>query len=112
MALRTLALGNSTAAAVASIPLALWPRAGVNQRLNRFKRSNSELCFSRETLNIVENLGLTNAQKKDQAQIIAALKAHVEGRINETIECRNLLLHTKGRFAYRYVIVWCGSVTK
>ena len=49
-----------------------------------------QLCFSRETLNIVENLGLTNAQKKDQAQIIAALKQHVEGRINETIERRNL----------------------
>lgn len=28
-----------------------------------------QLCFSRETLNVVENLGLTNAQKKDQAQI-------------------------------------------
>ena len=49
-----------------------------------------QLCFSRETLNVVENLGLTNAQKKDQAQIIAALKQHVEGRINETIERRNL----------------------
>ena len=49
-----------------------------------------QLCFSRETLNIVDNLGLTNAQKKDQAQIIAALKQHVEGRINETIERRNL----------------------
>ena len=49
-----------------------------------------QLCFSRETLNIVENLGLTTSQKKDQAQIIAALKAHVNGRINETIERRNL----------------------
>ena len=49
-----------------------------------------QLCFSRETLSIVENLGLTNAQKKDQAQIIAALKQHVEGGINETIEHRNL----------------------
>ena len=46
------------------------------------------LCLSRETLNIVDNLGLTNAQKKDQAQIIAALKLYVDGRINETIERR------------------------
>ena len=38
----------------------------------------------------MENLGLTTAQKKGQAQIIAALKAHVDGRINETIERRNL----------------------
>lgn len=33
-----------------------------------------QLCFSRETLNIVDNLGLTNAQKKDKTHIIAALK--------------------------------------
>ena len=49
-----------------------------------------QLCFSRETLNIVENLGLTNAQKKYQALIIAALKVHVDGQINETVERRNL----------------------
>ena len=48
-----------------------------------------QLCFSRDTLNIVENLGLSSAQKKDQAQIIAALKQHVEGQVNETIEHRN-----------------------
>ena len=49
-----------------------------------------QLCFSRETLNIVENLGLTAAEKRDQALIIAALKQYVDGRINETIERRNL----------------------
>ena len=54
-----------------------------NQQRSKFKLSNSA---SPGKLNVVENLGLTNAQKKDQAQIIAALKQHVEGRINETIE--------------------------
>ena len=49
-----------------------------------------QLCFSRETLNIVENLGLTETERQDQARIIAALKQHVDGRINETIERRNL----------------------
>ena len=49
-----------------------------------------QLCFSHEMLNIVKNLGLTNAQKKDQAQIIAVLKEHVDRQINETVECRNL----------------------
>ena len=53
------------------------------------------LCFSRETLNIVENLGLTTAERKDQAQIIAALKRHINGRINETIERRNLRRRTQ-----------------
>ena len=46
-------------------------------------------CMSRETLTIVENLGLTEAQKADQAQIIAGLKRYVQGRINETVERRN-----------------------
>ena len=54
-----------------------------------------QLCFSRETLHIVENLGLTTAQKKDQAQIIAALKTYVDGQINETIERRNLRQRTQ-----------------
>lgn len=49
-----------------------------------------KLCFSRETLTVVDNLGLNDAQKKDQAQTIAALKQHIEGQINETIERRNL----------------------
>ncbi len=49
-----------------------------------------KLCFSRETLTVVDNLGLTDAQKNDQALIIAAMKQHVEGQINETIERRNL----------------------
>ena len=47
-----------------------------------------QLCFSRDTFNSVENLGLSSAQKKNQAQIIVALKQHV-GQINETIQRRN-----------------------
>ncbi len=48
-----------------------------------------QFCMSRETLTIVENLGLTDAQKADQAQIIVGLKQYVQGRINETVERRN-----------------------
>ncbi len=54
-----------------------------------------QLCFSRETLNIVDNLGLTVAQKADQAQIIAALKVYVDGQVNESIERRNLRQRTQ-----------------
>ena len=50
---------------------------------------------ARETLNIVDNLGLTNAQKKDQAQIIAVLKLYVDGRINKTIEWCNYWQRTQ-----------------
>ena len=41
------------------------------------------------------NLGLTDAQKQDQAEIIAALRQHVEGKINETVERRNLRQRTQ-----------------
>ena len=33
-----------------------------------------------------ENLGLTTNERKDQAQVIAALKHYVDGCVNETIE--------------------------
>ena len=48
------------------------------------------LCMSRDTLNIMDNLGLTNEQKADQTEIIAGIRCHVKGRINETVECRSL----------------------
>ena len=47
------------------------------------------LCFSRETLAIIQNLGLTEAEKKYVAAIIEALQQHVDGQLNETVERRN-----------------------
>ena len=47
------------------------------------------LCLSRETLAIVQNLGLTNTEKKDVAAIIQALQRYVDGQMNETVERRN-----------------------
>ena len=46
------------------------------------------LCFSRETLTVVDNLGLTTEERNDSSAIIAALKRHVEGHINESMERR------------------------
>lgn len=40
------------------------------------------LCFSRETLAVVQNLGLTEEQRKDMQGIIEALQSH----LNETVE--------------------------
>ena len=48
------------------------------------------LCFSRETLTVVDNLGLTTEERNDSSAIIAALKRHVEGHINESMERRRL----------------------
>ena len=47
------------------------------------------LCFSRETVTIVENLGLTADQKKDAGEIVKALQHYVTGQVNESVERRN-----------------------
>ena len=47
------------------------------------------LCFSHETLTIVENLGLTTEQRKDGEAIISAIKRYIDGHINESKEQRN-----------------------
>jgi len=57
-----------------------WP---TNQPKLRYKYS-----LSRETLAIVNNLGLS--QRDDSAEIIQAIKQYMDGQINESVECRNL----------------------
>ena len=44
------------------------------------------LCFSRDTLSTVNNLGLSDGQKNDPVAIVQALRTHVEGQINITVE--------------------------
>ena len=47
------------------------------------------LCFSRETLTIVNNLGLTKDQKGNAKSLVQAIQRYVEGHINESVERRN-----------------------
>ena len=44
------------------------------------------LCFSQETLTIVENLGLTDEQRGKTKEIIATIEDYVNGQINESVE--------------------------
>ena len=44
------------------------------------------LCLSRETLAVVHNLGLSEAQMKKPSTIIEAMQKYVDGHINETME--------------------------
>ena len=53
------------------------------------------LCFSRETLAIVNNLGLSDEQRNDVDAIISALKRHMVAQINESVERQNLHSHTQ-----------------
>ena len=48
------------------------------------------LWFSRETLTIVNNLGLTVEQKRDVNTIITTIKCHINGHINELMEHHKL----------------------
>ena len=48
------------------------------------------LCFSRETLTVVNNLGLTEEERNDSDAIIAATKRHADGHINKFMERRKL----------------------
>ena len=46
------------------------------------------LCFSRETVTIVENLGLSDHQRGDVTAVVSAIQRYVEGHINESVERR------------------------
>ena len=47
----------------------------------------NELCLARETLAVVHNLGLSEAQIKKLSAIIEAMQTYMDGYINETMEC-------------------------
>ena len=44
------------------------------------------LCFSHDMLSIVQNLGLTEEQRGSVDETIRAIKRHVDGHINKTVE--------------------------
>ena len=47
------------------------------------------LCFSHDTLTIVQNLGLSEEERKCVKSIIDAIQCYIEGHINESVERRN-----------------------
>ena len=47
------------------------------------------LCFSRETVTVVDNLGMTVAQRGSVDEIISAIEQYVRGQLNESVERRN-----------------------
>ncbi len=53
------------------------------------------LCFSRETLTIVQNFGLSEDERKSVSAIIVAIKRYIEGHINESVERRNFQKRTQ-----------------
>ena len=69
--------------------------SGLSEESAEKKVQALTLCFSRETLSIVHNLGLSDADKRDITAIIAAIKAYIDGHINESVERRNFRRRTQ-----------------
>ena len=67
------------------------------------------LCFSRETVTIVDNLGLTDAHRASVDHIIAAIEAYVQGQINETVERRNFRRRAQQE-GETFDVFWCHCV--
>ena len=53
------------------------------------------LCLSRETLTVVDNLGLTAAQRGNAGHVIDAMTRYVDGQVNESVERRNFRQRTQ-----------------
>ena len=62
-----------------------WPAKKPNKGT-----STNTLCLSRETLAIVNNLGLSVGQRNDVDTIISTIKHHINGQINESVNHHNL----------------------
>ena len=64
--------------------------SGLSEESAEKKVQALTLCFSRETLLIVQNLGLSDEERKNVAAIISAIKKYIDGpHINESVERRN-----------------------
>ena len=63
--------------------------SGLSEESAEKKVQALTLCFSRETLSVVQNLGLSDADKQDITAIITAIKTYIDGHINESVECRH-----------------------
>ena len=69
--------------------------SGLAGESNEKKVQALTLCFSRETLSIVQNLGLSSDEMKDVTTIIAAIKKYIDGHVNESVERRNFRRRTQ-----------------
>jgi len=69
--------------------------SGLSEEFDAKKVQALNLCFSREILSIVQNLGLSNEERTSVATIIGAIKKYIESHINESVERRNFRRRTQ-----------------
>ena len=66
-----------------------WSLSGLAEQDAAKQVQALTLYFSRDTLSIVQNLGLTEEQRGNVELIISAIKRCIDGHVNETVERRN-----------------------
>jgi len=72
--------------------VSLW---GLTEESAATKVQELTLCSSCEVLTIVDNLSLTVEKKRIVDTIITAIKYHIDGHINESMECHKLRQHVQ-----------------
>ena len=60
--------------------------SGLGTQSQRKQVQALTLCFTRETLTIVENLGVSETQRGSIEAILTTLQRYIEGQINESVE--------------------------
>ena len=63
--------------------------SGLSEESDDIQYHVLRLAFSRETATVIDNLGLPEEDRRKVNKIIDALKSHMKGAINETVERRN-----------------------
>ena len=63
--------------------------SGLSEESDEKKVQVLTLCFTHETLSIIHNLGLSDAEKKDVGAIIATIKKYINSHINTSVEHRH-----------------------
>ena len=62
--------------------------SGLGTQSNAKQVQALTLCLSRETVTIVDNLGLSEAQRGSVKDVVDAIQSYVEGLVNESVERR------------------------
>ncbi len=69
--------------------------SGLNREDQTKQVQASTLCFSRETVTVVDNLGLMAEQRRNANHIVDTISWYVAGQLNESLERRNFWRHSQ-----------------
>ena len=70
------------------------------------------LCFSRDTLSVVQNFGLTDKERPSEDSIVSTIKRYIVGHVNQMVERRNFCKSTEqvGKLFNDFLLSLCELV--